>query len=144
LSDIKNAVLFNQSHSKVLEKLWVCDYDFSEQDKIDIHDLHRRIDDIKDILLDLELMIYNANKFSVINEHFKFQKGATTRKITAKNLLSLFPQYGIIPEALSLIASDITTKKASELLGLSESAFLECHGDLVEEKENKPTLKRTW
>lgn len=84
------------------------------------------------------------NRSPELQKEFKIQEGAKSTKCKPEEMATLIRRCidsGIVPEAFASACSPLTAKKAADLFGLSQQAFLEAHGDLMETKQNKPSVK---
>ena len=67
--------------------------------------------------------------------------GATYKVTDMSELHRRCAEAGITDDAFFAACGGISSKSAAELMGLSESAFLESHGDIIEKAEKGPTWK---
>lgn len=67
--------------------------------------------------------------------------GSTYKVTDMSELHRRCAEAGITDDAFFAACGGISSKSAAELMGLSESAFLESHGDIVEKTDKAPTWK---
>lgn len=109
-----------------------------------IHALHRRLEEYSAAREALKAVIEDTLCIVDLPDHFKWQKGAVTRKV------SDMAEFAKIAEGNGLTLADllpycsITAKNAAKAIGQSDEAFAEHFGSVIEEKQNKPTLKRVF
>lgn len=73
---------------------------------------------------------------------FTRRNNGSTYKVTGMSELHRrCAEAGITDDAFFAACGGISSKTAAELMGLSEDAFLESHGDIVKKTEKSPTWK---
>ena len=110
----------------------------------EIHRLHELMEKLEATRKAVKEMLEEIVAAIPMPDHFKWQKGATTKKV------SDMEEFGNVAEGVGIKTSEalkycnsLSIKDASKLMGLSEESFIEQYGNLVDVKTNKDTLKRT-
>lgn len=117
------------------------------ENKETLHDIHYFCEVADAVIKNFKTMIEcAANVLPALSSEFKWNKPKVST--TCKDMGKLFELattlYDVNDECFAAKMKPITAKDAANLLGLSEQALLETHGDIFESKESKPSLKRTY
>ncbi|MCF0223778.1 MAG: hypothetical protein HUK20_05870 [Fibrobacter sp.] len=109
-----------------------------------IHQLHEMLEKMEATRKAIREVIESIVSEIPMPDHFKWQKGATTKKVSdMEQLAEIAEGNGITVKDFSKYCNTLSSKKAAEMLGLSEESFMQQYGSIVETSTNKDTLKRT-
>lgn len=89
----------------------------------------------------ISLVCESAGEERMSGAFTRRNNGATYKVTDISELHRRCAEAGITDDAFFAACGGISSKSAAELMGLSESAFLESHGDIIEKSEKAPTWK---
>ena len=89
----------------------------------------------------ISLVCESAGEERMAGAFVRRNNGSTYKVTDMSELHRRCAEAGITDDAFFAAGGGISSKSAAELMGLSESAFLESHGDIIEKTEKAPTWK---